>query len=89
MEVFCIAPIVIHQRSAVAERDSCYIPWTSQIIGCLANEKILSALDASSGYRQIETDDKNVNQTAHVAPNELLKYTRMQFKLKGSPATFH
>lgn len=49
---------------------------------------MVSTFDTDTNYWHIEIDEKDVDKTAIVAHNELLKYSRMPFGLKNASATF-
>lgn len=74
--------------NAVTESDSYHIAWMEECVNSLSEAQIFSTLDANSGYRQIQTYEKDIDKTALVTHYWLFKYRCMPFGLKNALATF-
>lgn len=74
--------------NAVLERYSYRIPKINGCIDSLGEARVFSTINANSGYRQLDLENKNVDKTASVTRHGLFRYTTMPFGLKNAPAWY-
>lgn len=68
--------------------DAFPMPSVMEALDALGGAKYFSTLDLTSGYYQIEVEEKDQHKTAFSTPFGLYEYQRMPMGLKNSPATF-
>jgi hypothetical protein len=59
------------------------LPHICQIMDSTAASKLLSFLDAYSGYHQISLATDDEEKTSFITPFKIFYYTKMAFKLKN------
>ena len=69
-------------------KDSFPLPRIDQIVDATAGHRILSFLDAFSGYHQIPMHPPDVEKTTFITPHELYYYDVIPFGLKNARATY-
>ncbi len=74
--------------NAVTIPDEFPIPRQSEILSALSGAKVLSSLDALSGFTQIEMDREDVEKTALRTHKGLFQFKRMPFGLRNGPSIF-
>ena len=72
----------------VCPKDSYPLPCIDQLINSTAGHKLLSFMDAFSGYKQIRMDEANQEKTSFVTSQDLFCYKVMPFGLKNAGATY-
>ncbi|MGL5708693.1 MAG: reverse transcriptase domain-containing protein [Aeromonas sp.] len=74
--------------NAITVKDAYPMPRIDEIIDSLADAKIFSTLDATTGYYQIPMKGSDMCKTAFAWKSGLYQYTRMPFGLCNAPASF-
>ena len=69
-------------------KDSYPLPRIDQLVDSTAGHKLLSFMDAFSGYNQIRMDGANQEKTSFVTSQGLFCYKVMPFGLKNAGATY-
>nr|POE58898.1 retrovirus-related pol polyprotein from transposon 412 [Quercus suber] len=69
-------------------KDSYPLPRIDQLVDSTAGHKLLSFLDAFSGYNQIMMDEADQEKTSFVTSQGLFCYEVMPFSLKNAGATY-
>ena len=69
-------------------KDSFPLPKIDQLVDSIAGHKVLSFMDAFSGYNQIMMDEEDHEKTAFIASQGLYCYKVMPFKLKNIGDTY-
>ena len=69
-------------------KDSYPLPRIDQLVDSTAGHKMLSFMDAFSGYNQIRMDEANQKNTSFVTSQGLFYYKVMPFSLKNAGATY-
>ena len=69
-------------------KDSFPLPRINQLVNSTAGHKLLSFMDAFSGYNQILMDEDNQEKTSFVTSQWLYCYKVMPFGLKNAGATY-
>ena len=69
-------------------KDSYPLPRIDQLVDSTAGHKLLSFMDAFSGYNQIRMDEANQEKTSFVTSQGLFCYEVMPFGLKNAGATY-
>jgi hypothetical protein len=64
------------------------LPNIAEILDQLGKSHYFTTLDLTSGFHQVEMDEKDKNKTAFSTNTGHYVYNRMPFGLKGAPATF-
>ena len=70
-------------------KDSYHFPRVDVLVDSTAWHKLLSFMNAFSGYNQIKLDEANQEKTSFVTSQGLLCYKVMPFGLKNVGATYH
>ena len=68
-------------------KDSFPLPRIDQLVDSTAGHKLLTFMDAFSGYNQIMMDDANQEKTSFIISKRLFCYKVMLFGLKNAGAT--
>ena len=69
-------------------KDSFPLPRINQLVDSTAGHKLLSFMDAFSGYNQILMDEDDQEKTTFVTSQALYCYKVMPFGLKNAGATY-
>ena len=69
-------------------KDSMPLPRIDQLVDSTAGHKLLSFMDAFSGYNQIRMDEVDQEKTSFVTSQGLFCYKVMPFGLKNARATY-
>ena len=69
-------------------KDSFPLPRIDQLVDSTAGYKLLSFMDAFSGYNQIRMDGADQKKTSFVTSQGLFCYEVMPFGLKNTGATY-
>ena len=69
-------------------KDSNPLPRIDQLMDSTASHKLLSFMDAFSGYNQIRMDEVDQEKTSFVTSQGLFCYKVMPFGLKNAGATY-
>ena len=69
-------------------KDSFPLPRIDQLVDSTAGHKLLTFIDAFSGYNQIKTAEKDQEKTALITSQGLYCYKVMPFGLKNAGATY-
>ncbi|RVW72331.1 Transposon Ty3-I Gag-Pol polyprotein [Vitis vinifera] len=69
-------------------KDSFPLPRIDQIVDSTAGQRMISFLDAFSGYHQIPMASANEEKTVFITPHGLYCYKVMSFGLKNAGATY-
>ena len=69
-------------------KDSYMLPRIDQLVDSIAGHKLLSFMDALSGYNQIRMDEVDQEKTSFVTSQGLFCYKVMPFSLKNAGATY-
>ena len=72
----------------ITEGDSYPLPSIENILDHLGNAKHFTVMDLSSGFHQINMEEKDKPKTAFRTSNNQYEFNRMPFGLKCSPNTF-
>ena len=74
--------------NSVTQSDPYYMVTLEEILERVGACAIISKLDLSKGFHQIEVDQEDIDKTAIITPFGKFAYTRMPFGLKNAPAVF-
>ena len=69
-------------------KDSFLLPRIDQLVNSTAGHKILTFMDAFSGYNQIVMDKSDQEKTSFITSRGLFCYKVMPFWLKNAGATY-
>ena len=69
-------------------KDSYPLPRIDNLVDSTARHKLLSFMDAFSGYNQIRMEETNQEKTSFVTSQGLFCYKVMSFRLKNTGATY-
>ena len=69
-------------------KDSFPLPRIDQLVDSTAGHKLLTFMDAFSGYNQIKMAEKDQEKTAFITSQGLYCYKVMPFRLKNAGATY-
>ena len=69
-------------------KDSMPLPRIDQLVDSTVGHKLLSFMDAFSGYNQIRMDEVDQEKTSFVTSQGLFCYKVMPFSLKNARATY-
>uniref|UniRef100_A0A2N9FJJ2 Uncharacterized protein n=1 Tax=Fagus sylvatica TaxID=28930 RepID=A0A2N9FJJ2_FAGSY len=69
-------------------KDSYPLPRIDQLVDSTAGHKLLSFMDAFSGYNQIQMEEEDQEKTAFITSRGLFCYKAMPFGLKNAGATY-
>ena len=69
-------------------KDSYPLPRIDQLVDSIAGHRLLSFMDAISGYNQIKMDKEDQEKTSFITSQGLLCYKVMPFGLKNAEATY-
>ena len=69
-------------------KDSYLLPRIDQLVDSMASHKLLSFMDAFSGYNQIRRDEADQEKTSFVTSQGLFCYKVMPFRLKNAGAIY-
>ena len=64
------------------------LPQIDQLVDSIAGHKLLTFMDAFSGYNQIKMDEEDQEKTAFITSQGLYCYKVMSFGLKNAGATY-
>ena len=69
-------------------KDSYLLPRIDQLMDSIAGHKLLSFMDAFSGYNQIRMDEADQEKTSFITSQGLFCYEVMPFRLKNAGETY-
>ena len=69
-------------------KDSFPLPRIDQLVDSTTGHKLLTFMDAFSGYNQIKMDEEDQEKTAFITSKRLYCYKVMPFRLKNARATY-
>ena len=69
-------------------KDSFPLPMIDQLVDSIAGHKLLTFMDAFSGYNQIKMAEEDQEKTAFITSQGLYCYKVMPFGLKNAGATY-
>ena len=69
-------------------KDSFPLPRIDQLVDSTAGHKLLTFMDAFSGYNQIMMDENDQEKTSFITSRGLFYYKVMSFRLKNARATY-
>ena len=69
-------------------KDSFPLPRINQLVDSTAGHKLLTFMDAFSGYNQIMMDENDQEKTSFITSRKLFCYKVMSFGLKNARATY-
>ena len=69
-------------------KDSYPLPRIDNLVDSIARHKLLSFMDAFSGYNQIRMEETDQEKTSFVTSQGLFCYKVMSFRLKNTGATY-
>ena len=69
-------------------KDSFPLPRIDQLVDSTAGHKLLTFMDAFSGYNQIKMDEEDQEKTVFITSRGLYGYKVMPFGLKNAGATY-
>ena len=69
-------------------KDSYPLPRNDQLVDSTAGHRLLSFMDAFSGYNQIRMNETDQEKTSFVTSQGLFCYKVMSFGLKNAGATY-
>lgn len=69
-------------------KDNYPLPRIDQLVDSTAGHRLLSFMDAFSGYNQIRMDEADQEKTSFVTSQGLFCYKVMSFGLKNAEATY-
>ena len=69
-------------------KDSFPLPRIDQLVDSTASHKLLTFMDAFSGYKQIVMDEADQEKTSFITSRGLFCYKVMPFELKNTGATY-
>ena len=72
----------------MTRKDAYPLPRIDDTLDALRSSQYLSTLDLYSGYWQVGMDEQDIDKTAFVTRQGLLRFTVMLFGLCNAPATF-
>ena len=75
-------------RNKACPNDSYPLPHIDQLVDSTASHKLLSFIDAFSGYNQIRMDEADQEKTSFITSQGLFCYEVMPFGLKNAGATY-
>ena len=82
---FCVD---YRKLNKVTQGDSYPLPRMDECIDSLGDATIFTTLDCSSGYWQVEIDERDRDKTTFTSHGGLYRFVRMPFGLKNAPETF-
>lgn len=74
--------------NSVMKKEAYPIPRVDVILDALAQSKVFSTLDATTGYYQTAIDEQSREKTAFQWKGRHYEFTRLHFGLCNAPATF-
>ena len=69
-------------------KDSYPLPRINQLVDSTAGHRLLSFMDAFSGYNQINMDEEDQEKTSFITSQGLFCYKVIPFGLKNAGATY-
>jgi len=82
---FCVD---YRKLNAITKKDVYPLPRIEDALDNLGGSSYFTTLDLTSGFYQIEVDDRDQEKTAFITPDGLYEFKRMPMGLCNSPATF-
>ena len=69
-------------------KDSFPLPRIDQLVDSIAGHKLLTFMDAFSGYNQIKMAEEDQEKTTFITSQRLYCYKVMSFRLKNAGITY-
>ena len=82
---FCVD---YRRLNEITAKDVYPLPRIDATLDQLGGCKYFTAMDLTSGYWQVDMDEKDAAKTAFITPDGLYEFTAMPFGLCNAPATF-
>lgn len=82
---FCVD---YRRLNSVTKKDVYPLPRIDDALDRLCGAKYFSSMDLTSGYWQIQVDERDREKTAFITPDGLFEFKVMPFGLCSAPATF-
>ncbi len=74
--------------NAIASKEPYYIPGFDEMVELVGKGKVLSKVDLSKGFHQVEVEECDRDKTCFTCPFGKFKYKRMPFGLANAPSVF-
>ena len=68
--------------------DPFYMPTLDEVVSAISENNVISKLDLTKGYYQVEVAEEDRTKTAFVCPFGKFEFTRTPFRLRNAPAVF-
>ena len=82
---FCVD---YHRLNAVTRKDVFPLPHIDDLLDKMREKSVFSTWDATTGYWQIQVEEKSLEKTAFITSEGLYEFHVMPFGLCNAPATF-
>ena len=74
--------------NAVTVKEPYYIPGFEEMLEMVGKGKVLSKVDLSKGFHQVEVAEEDRDKTCFVCPFGKFRFIRMPFGLTNAPSVF-
>ena len=74
--------------NAVTRADPHYMPTLEEVVQAVGSSKVVSKLDLTKGYYQVQVHKKDREKTAFISPYSKFEFVRTPFGLRNAPAVF-
>lgn len=72
----------------VTKKEPYYIPGFDEMVELVGDGTVLSKVDLSKGFYQVEVDEEDRDKTCFICPFGKFRFRRMPFGLTNAPAVF-